>query len=84
LTHIQSAILLHLLFLYSNWTHAPSSRVQVALHNDSLDSGDHAVVAGRHLDGRHLSVRERNSLALGGDEDDLFVELDALFEDPES
>jgi hypothetical protein len=79
-TYVEGTGLLHLLLLSGNRSHAPSPGVEVALHDDTLDLGYNTVVARRHLNGRHLRVCERNRLTLGGHENNLLVDLDALLE----
>lgn len=79
MSYVKGARLLHLLLLSGDWAHAPPPRVQVALHDNTLDLSDNTVVAGRHLNSRHLRIGERNSLTLGGHENNLLVDLDALF-----
>jgi hypothetical protein len=79
-TYVECASLLHLLLLGGNRAHAPSPGVQVALHNDTLDLSDNAMVTRCHLDGGHLGVGKGDGLTLGGHEDNLLVDLDALLE----
>jgi hypothetical protein len=79
-TYVEGTGLLHLLLLGRNRSHSPSPGVKVALHDDTLDLGDDTVVARRHLNGRHLRVCERNRLTLGGHENNLLVNLNALLE----
>jgi hypothetical protein len=38
------------------------------------------VIARRHLDGRHLRISERDGLALGGHQNNLLMDVDALLE----
>lgn len=83
-TYVECASLLHLLLLGGNRSHAPSPGVQVALHDDTLDLGNNAVVARCHLDGGHLCVGKGDSLTLGGHEDNLLVDLNALLETEET
>jgi hypothetical protein len=72
---VELAISLELLLLKSNGAKSPSAGVKVALHDATLDLGNNAVVAGGHLDGRHLSNTQSNGLTLGGHEDNLLVVL---------
>lgn len=72
---VELAISLHLLLLKSDWAHSPSSWIEIALHNATLDLGDDSVVASGELDGGHLSNTKSNSLTLGGHEDNLVVDL---------
>ena len=55
---------------------APPPGVGVTVHDNPLDLGDDSVVARGHLGGGHLGDGEGDGLTLGGDEDDLLVELD--------
>lgn len=66
----------------SRWQRGPfpSPWVQIALHDDTLDLGNNAMVARRHLNSRHLGVGKSNSLTLGGHQNDLLVNLNALLE----
>ena len=80
MSYVEGACLLHLLLLSGDWAHAPPPRVEVALHNDTLDLCNNTVVARRHLNGRHLRVGESNGLTLSGHENDLLVDLDSLLE----
>jgi hypothetical protein len=79
-TYVECASLLHLLLLGSNWAHSPAPGVQVALHDDTLDLGNDAVIARCHLNSGHLCVGEGDGLTLGGHEDDFLVDLNALLE----
>ena len=60
------------------WTQTPLSRVGVALHDDPLDLGDDAVIAGGHRAGRHHSDGQADGFTLRRHDDDLLVHLDAV------
>mmetsp|Transcript_21948 Transcript_21948/g.51874 ORF Transcript_21948/g.51874 Transcript_21948/m.51874 type:complete len:409 (+) Transcript_21948:429-1655(+) len=70
----------HLLLRLGLRTEPPSPGVGVALHDDSLDLGDDAMVAGGHHGRRHLRDAEADCLALGGDHDNLGPDFNAVLE----
>ena len=74
---VKLARLLHLLLGGGGRAQAPAAGVEVALHDATLDLGNNTVVARRHLDGGHLSNTDGNGLTLGGDEDNLLVDVNA-------
>jgi len=76
---VELTALLHLLLLGSDRAHAPAAGVEVTLHDAALDLGDDTVVAGGELDSRHLSNGNGDGLTLGGDQDNLLVNLNARF-----
>ena len=56
----------------------PLARIGVALHDDALDLGAHAMIARGHDGGGHERDGERHRLALGGHDHDLLLDLDAV------
>jgi hypothetical protein len=77
-TYVKGAGLLHLLLLRSNWAHAPSPGVEIALHDNTLNLCNNTVVTRRHLNGGHLRIGECDGLALGGHQNNLLVDFNAL------
>ena len=67
----------HRLLLGGGGTDAPAAGVGVAIHDDTLEASDDAVLVGGHLAGAHLGVGDGDGLTLGGHEDDHIVALDA-------
>ena len=74
---VELARLLHLLLGGGGRAQSPAAGVEVTLHDATLDLGNNTVVARGHLDGGHLSDTDGNSLTLGGDENDLLVDINA-------
>jgi hypothetical protein len=74
---IELARLLHLLLGGGGRAQAPATGVEVTLHNATLDLGNDTVVARGHLDGRHLGDTDGDGLTLGGNENDLLVDINA-------
>lgn len=77
-TYVELAVRLHLLLLLGGGSESPSAGVEIPLHDAALDLGDNSVVAGGQLYGGHLRDTEGNGFSLGGHQDNLLVDLDAL------
>lgn len=77
MTYVQLAGGLHLLLLHGDGAEAPSSRVQVALHDDTLDLGDNTVIAAAEVGSGHQGDAQSDSLTLGGDDNNLIELLDS-------
>ena len=64
------------LLLLGARSETPTSGIGVAFHDDALDLGNDAVIAGGKLRDAHLGDTDGNGLSLGGHEDDLLVDGD--------
>ena len=56
----------------------PPTRVCVSLHNHSFDLGHNAMITGGHDGSRHLCNTEGDGLTLGGDENDVIINLNVV------
>mmetsp|Transcript_11307 Transcript_11307/g.27527 ORF Transcript_11307/g.27527 Transcript_11307/m.27527 type:complete len:303 (+) Transcript_11307:533-1441(+) len=63
---------------------APLARVGVAVHDDALDLGHHAMVAVGHVRGRHLRDAHSDGLTFSGHQDHFLIDLDAVLEAQEA